>query len=144
MADAHYAVIAPHSAQGPVCSAISAQLGASVPNFYIQESFDEFNAPWSREIVDHPVLPVNGYVEVSDRPGLGIDLDWERLTEHPYERQHQIRLFKSGWERRDDVTATPATPATPTVGASAAASASATSSPTASAPTASPLTTDEA
>ena len=114
MADAHYAVIAPHSAQGPICSAISMQLGASVPNFYIQESFDEFNAPWSRQIVDHPVLPVGGYVEVSTRPGLGIDLDWDRLTEHPYERQHQIRLFKSGWERRDDAVVEQATaPATP-------------------------------
>ncbi len=83
MADAAYAVIAPHSAQGPICSAISMQLGGSVPNFYIQESFDEFNAPWSREIVDDPVLPTSGYIEVSTRPGLGIDLDWERLAEHP-------------------------------------------------------------
>ncbi len=124
MADAAYAVIAPHSAQGPICSAISMQLGASVPNFYIQESFDEFNAPWSRDIVDHPVLPVRGYVEVSTRPGLGIDLDWDRLAEHPYERQHQIRLFKSGWERRDDADIPSTTldgPAarTPTTGPSA-------------------------
>jgi len=117
MADAHYAVIAPHSAQGPICSAISMQLGASVPNFYIQESFDEFNAPWSREIVDHPVLPVRGYIEVSTRPGLGIDLDWDRLAEHPYERQHQIRLFKSGWERRDDPDGTSQAPPETPLGA---------------------------
>ena len=42
MADAHYAVVAPHNAQGPVCGAMSRQLGACIPNFYVQESFDEF------------------------------------------------------------------------------------------------------
>ena len=36
------------------------------------------------------------------RPGLGIELDWEALGEHPYRRQHLIRLFSPGWERRDD------------------------------------------
>jgi galactonate dehydratase len=110
MADAHYAVVAPHNAQGPICAAISAQLGACIPNFYVQESFDEFNADWSRGLVDQPVIPVDGYVEVPMRPGLGIDLDWERLPAHPYRRQHQLRLFHPGWERRE------AAPEAPMVG----------------------------
>lgn len=101
MADAHYAVIAPHNAQGPVCSAVSSQLGACIPNFYVQESFDEFNADWSRDIVDRPTLPVDGHVPVPPGPGLGIDLDWDRLAEHPYEQAHILRLFKPGWEQRD-------------------------------------------
>ena len=100
MADAHYAVVAPHNAQGPVCSAISAQLGACIPNFYVQESFDEFNDPWTREIVDHPIIQEGGWVNVPTRPGLGIELDWERLEGHPYERQHWLRLFSPGWELR--------------------------------------------
>jgi galactonate dehydratase len=103
MVDAHYGVIAPHNAQGPVCSAISLQLGACVPNFYIQESFDEFNDPWSREIVDHPLIQKDGHLTVSDRPGLGIDLDWDRLDGHPYRRRHQLRLFAPGWEQRKPV-----------------------------------------
>ncbi len=102
MADAHLAVVAPHNAQGPVCSAMSAQLGACIPNFYVQESFDEFNADWSREIVDVPVLPVAGHVDVPTGPGLGIDLDWERLAAYPYERQHLLKLFTPGWERREN------------------------------------------
>ena len=100
MADAHYAVVAPHNAQGPVCSAISAQPGACIPNFYVQESFDEFNDPWTREIVDHPIIQEGGWVNVPTRPGLGIELDWERLEGHPYERQHWLRLFAPGWELR--------------------------------------------
>jgi galactonate dehydratase len=102
MADAHYAVVAPHNAQGPICSAISAHLGACIPNFYVQESFDEFNTSWTREIVDRPVVPVDGHVPIPTGAGLGIDLDWERLAEHPYERAHVIRLFSPGWERRHE------------------------------------------
>lgn len=101
MADAHYAVVAPHNAQGPVCGAISRTLGACIPNFYVQESFDEFNADWTRDIVDRPALPVDGFVEVVEEPGLGIAVDWERLAGHPYERAHLLRLFNPGWERRD-------------------------------------------
>ena len=102
MADAHYAVVAPHNAQGPVCGAMSRQLGACIPNFYVQESFDEFNEDWTREIADRPVIPVDGVVQVSDDPGLGIDLDWERLAAHPYEREHVLHLFSPGWERRHE------------------------------------------
>jgi galactonate dehydratase len=104
MADAHYAVVAPHNAQGPVCGAISRTLGACIPNFYVQESFDEFNADWTHEIVDRPALPVDGFVEVVEEPGLGITVEWERLASHPYERAHLLRLFSPGWERRDQAS----------------------------------------
>lgn len=102
MADAHLAVVAPHNAGGPICSAVSAQLGGCIPNFYIQESFDEFNSDWSREIVDRPTLQRDGYVDVPTGPGLGVDLDWDRLAAHPYQREHLLHLFAPGWERRDD------------------------------------------
>jgi len=100
MTDAHLGVVAPHNAQGPVCSAISLQLGACIPNFYVQESFDDFNEDWTSEIVDHPLRQVNGYVEVNDRPGLGIELDWERLDQYPYDQNNRIMLFEEGWEQR--------------------------------------------
>jgi len=98
--DAHYGVIAPHSAQGPVCSAACVQLNASVPNFLIHEIFDEFNDPWEAEIVTNPVKVVDGYIEISDRPGLGIDLNLEEISKHPYHPEHQLLLFKPGWEAR--------------------------------------------
>ena len=100
LAEAHYAVVAPHNAQGPVCSAISRTLGACVPNFYVQEAFDETNDAWTRQIVDRPLVQRDGYVEIMDEPGLGIELDWERLERHPYERAHLLRLWDVGWERR--------------------------------------------
>jgi len=101
MADAHYGVIAPHSAQGPVCSAACVQLNASIPNFFIHEIFDEFNEPWEKEIVTNPVVVVNGYIDVPERPGLGIDLNIEEIRRHPYQQENYLPLFKPGWEKRE-------------------------------------------
>jgi galactonate dehydratase len=100
MVDAHFGVIAPHSAQGPVCSAACAQLNASIPNFFIHEIFDDFNEPWEKQIVTHPVEVVNGFIDVSDRPGLGIDLNIDEIRKHPYLQENYLPLFKPGWERR--------------------------------------------
>ena len=101
MADAHFGMIAPHSAQGPVCSAACVQLNASLPNFLIHELFDEFNAPWERDIVINPVEIKDGYIDVSTRPGLGIDLNIEEILKHPYQPENQLPLFKRGWEKRE-------------------------------------------
>ena len=101
MADAHYGVIAPHSAQGPVCSAACVQLNASIPNFFIHEIFDEFNEPWEKEIVTNPVVVADGYIEVPDRPGLGTDLNIEEIRRHPYQQENYLPLFKPGWEKRE-------------------------------------------
>jgi galactonate dehydratase len=101
MIDAHYGVVAPHSAQGPVCSAACVQLNASLPNFYIHEIFDEFNETWEEEIVTHPVRVENGYITIPDRPGLGIDLNLEEIAKHPYRQENYLPLFKPGWEKRE-------------------------------------------
>jgi galactonate dehydratase len=100
MIDAHFGVVAPHSAQGPVCSAACVQLNASIPNFFIHEIFDEFNEPWEKEIVTGAVEVVDGYIEVPERPGLGIDLNIEEIRKHPYQQENYLPLFKPGWERR--------------------------------------------
>ena len=101
MADAHFGVIAPHSAQGPVCSAACVQLNASIPNFFIHEIFDEFNEPWEKEIVTNPVVVVDGYINVPERPGLGTDLNIEEIAKHPYRQENYLPLFKPGWEKRE-------------------------------------------
>jgi L-alanine-DL-glutamate epimerase-like enolase superfamily enzyme len=66
------------------------------------QTFEEFNADWTQEIVDEPILAVDGYVSIPTRPGLGIDLDWDRLAGHPYERANMLPLFVPGWEKRKD------------------------------------------
>ena len=101
LAEAHHALVAPHNAQGPICSAVSAQLGACVPNFYVQESFDIFNESWTRDLVHPPISVVDGHVEVPEGPGLGIDINWDGVENRSSQRPHSLELFAEGWERRD-------------------------------------------
>ena len=101
MVDAHYGSIAPHSAQGPICSAACAQLNASLPNFLIHEIFDDFNEPWEKKIVTNPVEVVNGYIELSERPGLGLDIVIEEIEKYPYQQENYLPLFTPGWEKRE-------------------------------------------
>jgi galactonate dehydratase len=100
MIDAHYGMVAPHAAQGPLCSAACVQLNASIPNFLIHEIFDEFNEPWEREIVTHPVEVVDGYIGIPERAGLGLDLNFDEIRKHPYQPEGYLPLFEPGWERR--------------------------------------------
>ncbi|MDE0653494.1 MAG: mandelate racemase/muconate lactonizing enzyme family protein [bacterium] len=100
LADACRAVVAPHNAQGPICSAVSAQLGACVPNFYVQESFDSFNEAWTRDLVDPPIAVVDGWIEVPTGPGLGIEVDWDRAASHADSGRRSLELFSPGWELR--------------------------------------------
>ena len=77
------------------------QLNASLPNFFIHEIFDEFNVPWEKKLLTHPVEVKDGYIEIPERPGLGVDLVPEEVSQHPYRQEHYIPLFRSGWERRE-------------------------------------------
>ena len=101
MVDAHYGVIAPHSAQGPVCSALCVQINACTPNFYLHEIFDDFNDDWETRIVTSPVKVEDGYITPSPLPGLGLDLNLEEMARHPYRQQNYLPLFRPGWERRE-------------------------------------------
>jgi galactonate dehydratase len=101
MAEAHGLVIAPHQAQGPVCTAACVQLSAACPNFYLQEIFDEFNVEWEQRIATPPIRVQDGYIAIPERPGLGLTLDLEEIARHPYQQTAYLPLFRAGWERRD-------------------------------------------
>ncbi|MDQ3412187.1 MAG: mandelate racemase/muconate lactonizing enzyme family protein [Chloroflexota bacterium] len=101
MADANYAVVAPHQAQGPVSTAACVQIGACTPNLLVQELFDEFNVEWEREVVVPPVEVVDGRIQIPTGPGLGIDLNWREIEKHPYQVSNFLPLFAPGWERRE-------------------------------------------
>ena len=102
MADASDIAVAPHSAAGPICSAVCLQLAACSPNLFIQELFDEFNQGWTREIVDH--APRDRRRRVSQRfpigPGSESISTGSGSPTHPARRGNRIRLFERGWELR--------------------------------------------
>ncbi|TBL68588.1 mandelate racemase/muconate lactonizing enzyme family protein [Paenibacillus thalictri] len=101
MVHAHNGVTAPHSAQGPVCSVVCAHLNMATPNFYMHEIFDEFNEPWEEHILTPPLRVNYGYIELSDRPGLGVDINLEEVHKHPYHPGNWLPLFRQGWEKRE-------------------------------------------
>lgn len=82
MAHAYDILIAPHNCHSPINTLVSAAVAATVPNFFILE-FDEDDAPWRDEIMTHPLTVENGYLKLSERPGLGSDLIEEELRKHP-------------------------------------------------------------
>jgi galactonate dehydratase len=102
LALAHGSYIAPHQSGGPVATAVCLQLAACVPNFLIQEHFDAFNEPWTRELVTwHPTIdPANGHLSLPDAPGLGLDLNTDVALAHPYDPEAFLNIFEEGWERR--------------------------------------------
>lgn len=84
MMEVYNVLLAPHNPNGPLSTLASAQVCASVPNFYRQE-FMFNDVPWRDTVIDHPIKEMiqNGRLVLSDRPGLGVDLVEEEMLKHP-------------------------------------------------------------
>ena len=95
LADAHYVNIAPHNPCGPLATAVNVHFAASTHNFLILEYHADDEAP-RRDIVDEPIKLVNGYLELPEKPGLGIDLNEDALGKFPFRSWHRP------WPWRED------------------------------------------
>jgi galactonate dehydratase len=76
MAEAYYASIAPHNPLGPISLASGIQLAASIPNFLCQEQVS-----LGEGYLKKPFEVRDGYVDVPAAPGLGIELDEEKMAD---------------------------------------------------------------
>jgi galactonate dehydratase len=83
MAEAHYAQIAPHLYCGPIEGAANIQLDTCSPNFLIQEGIQTWGG-FHAQILKKPIRWEEGYIIPPTEPGLGIELDEEVASEHPY------------------------------------------------------------
>ena len=92
LAAAHLVPFAPHNPSGPLSTAATLQLGATLPNFRYLEIM-AVDVPWRSDISDEAlVLTDEGDVMIPDGVGLGIELDLDAIAEHPYSR-HPMRIF---------------------------------------------------
>jgi hypothetical protein len=82
MAEAYNVLIAPHNPNGPLSTLASAHVCASIPNFFRCE-FMLNDVPWRDEVITEPLDVRGGFLHLSDRPGLGVDLDRRRTRETP-------------------------------------------------------------
>lgn len=76
MAEAYYASIAPHNPLGPISLAAGVQLSASIPNFLCQEQVS-----LGEGYIKKPFTVREGYLDLPDGPGLGIELDENALAD---------------------------------------------------------------
>jgi galactonate dehydratase len=98
--EAHYVDLMPHNPLGPVCTAASVHFAAAVPNFAWLECR---NTPAERHLGfdDSDFFPVQPKLEgstfiVPDGPGLGIEVDEERLA------RQEFRYWEAPHLRRRD------------------------------------------
>ena len=84
IAETYSATVAPHNCSGPVATAATLQLVACTRNFLIQEIFP-YEEHWQDLVDEAPEKKIkDGYIEVSRKPGLGIELNDEAIRKHPY------------------------------------------------------------
>ena len=84
IAEAYYVPISPHDASGPINVLAGAHVMASVPNHYRVETHKaKLNA--YDVFIDHPLDIRGDKIYLSDRPGLGIELDKDYMRGHVVE-----------------------------------------------------------
>lgn len=91
LAEASFIGIFPHLMGSPVNTAAYIQLDAAIPNYVLQESNQAAEA--FNDIVDEPLQREGGYVIVPDRPGIGLEINEEKLAQYPYKRHKIVGSF---------------------------------------------------
>ena len=81
MADAYYIPVAPHNMVGPVATVASAHLSACVPNLMVLE-YQLDDVSWRDELINRPLVIKDGYLELFEEPGLGIELNHDALEKY--------------------------------------------------------------
>ncbi len=101
MAEVRYMLVAPHNVGGPVSTAAVLHLDATLPNFKVQEYFNDFVDAWVKTTaVGLPeVDPADGCFPLPNGPGLGIELNEDAIREHPFEDRF-FNLWDEDWHRR--------------------------------------------
>jgi galactonate dehydratase len=74
--------VAPHNPNGPISTIASAHVMAVIPNFFRQE-FMANDVPWRDACLSEPLPIESGEFVLSDRPGLGFDVNEDELRRHP-------------------------------------------------------------
>lgn len=86
MIEMYYGTVAPHNPLGPISLAACLQLDACIPNFLVQEHpGNPDNSDLGVGYIKEPFVIKNGYIDVPEKPGLGVELDEEALQDKIYD-----------------------------------------------------------
>ena len=81
--------LAPHNPQGPCSLAASCQIAAAIPNFLIQER----GTTSHENLLKTPFKVENGYLPRPQGPGLGIEIDEDKLLAQVGEPQQYPQTY---------------------------------------------------
>ena len=85
MAEAYFVAVSPHNYNSTTVGlAATVHVAATMPNFLITEYFVNLEE-LGLEIARDPWPVVDGYIDLPQVPGLGIDLDEAALAAYPYQ-----------------------------------------------------------
>lgn len=82
LAEVHAAQMAPHLYAGPIEWAANLHLATSIPNLLMCETIE---TPFHDALIKGTIRVENGFVSLSNNPGLGIDVDEDLARAHPYD-----------------------------------------------------------
>lgn len=89
LAELFNAQIAPHIYCGPIAHAAATHLGFTLPNFLILETI---LSDFHDSIVAKALVWEAGYMSAPKGPGLGVELNHEALSAHPYSTGGRLHL----------------------------------------------------
>jgi gluconate/galactonate dehydratase len=83
LANQYYIPVAMHNVASPVATMASAHVGAAVPNSLAVE-YHSYELGWWDDLVEETVIE-DGYIEIPEKPGLGVTLDMDTVEEYMVE-----------------------------------------------------------
>ena len=96
MAEPYFVAVSPHNYNSTTLGlAATIQVSATMPNFLITEYFLNLE-DFGKDITVDPFEVNNGYIELPETPGLGIEIDESSLAKYPYQEfpPRAIRQFR--------------------------------------------------
>jgi L-alanine-DL-glutamate epimerase-like enolase superfamily enzyme len=84
LAEIYYMPFAPHNVSSPIGTMASAHVCASVPNFLVLEFHWLHRDYWSTIIAEKEDIIKDGYLALSGRPGIGLELDEAVARQYQY------------------------------------------------------------
>jgi galactonate dehydratase len=99
LCEAHDLRMAPHCSIGPVALCAAVHFGWATPQVMVQENFGDFDAPWRPALVGGWQPGRDGFYDLPERPGLGIELDDAQIARHPFVQHAFPSLWDGRWVR---------------------------------------------
>ena len=84
IAESYHSAVVTHNFLGPLTTAASLHLDASIPNFITQE-YSKGDEDPSRAVYKTCYQREGGYIPIPEAPGLGVELDDNLIEQNPYQ-----------------------------------------------------------